>query len=239
MKGNFLDVFRITSVFSVALPLSIYFLTFFLLKVKSITSVIHKIGLLTIVSATCDTIGTILYNKRQSNALVINIYFIVQFCLLSLLYYKVLLKKNDKVTLAASVTHAIIICLIIILLLRGAFINGASAYQSFIWSISGLIILIYGILYQRELHKARHTISLSKYGMAWINGGVILYFTISIWIFIFGNYIFTDLSKEGFRIIWSFHNVANIMKNILFAIGIYYEGKNIADHAKSYKPINP
>ncbi len=59
----------------------------------------------------------------------------------------------------------------------------------------------------------------------WMNAGVLFYFAFNMYLFASTSYIF----KQGFGDIaimaWGFHNFNNIVKNVLFAVGIYSMGR--------------
>ncbi|HET9056058.1 MAG TPA: hypothetical protein VFN30_04340, partial [Chitinophagaceae bacterium] len=59
----------------------------------------------------------------------------------------------------------------------------------------------------------------------WITTAVFLYFSFNLFLFIMANYILKKFSAEIGMTVWGFHNINNIVKNILFAVGIYYAGK--------------
>ena len=69
------------------------------------------------------------------------------------------------------------------------------------------------------------------YTFTWINTGVLVYFCLNLFLFILGNYVLTKLDPPVSMMIWSFHNVNNILKNIFFAIGIYFFKRKVADFA--------
>ncbi|HET9057304.1 MAG TPA: hypothetical protein VFN30_10720, partial [Chitinophagaceae bacterium] len=59
---------------------------------------------------------------------------------------------------------------------------------------------------------------------------VFLYFSFNLFLFIIANYVFKNFSNEIGMTVWGFHNINNIVKNILFAVGIYYAGKKLEGH---------
>ena len=85
-----------------------------------------------------------------------------------------------------------------------------------------MIMIIYSISY---FFYSISTITLSAYfgySLIWINMGVMIYFCLNLFLFMMGNYVLTQLDPEIGALIWSSHNVNNIIKNILFAIGISF-----------------
>jgi hypothetical protein len=58
-----------------------------------------------------------------------------------------------------------------------------------------------------------------------ISGSLTAYFLLTFFLFLFTRYIFTTTNVDTSRLFWSFHNFANIGKNIGLAIGLYLTGK--------------
>ncbi|MBK7885196.1 MAG: hypothetical protein IPJ81_16440 [Chitinophagaceae bacterium] len=86
-----------------------------------------------------------------------------------------------------------------------------------------------------QLMHALPTVSVFRFYPFWINTAVFYYFGASFLLFISRNYIFKTQTVEFINMTWSFHNLNNIIKNILFAIGIYYAGVKPGSNQKVYK----
>jgi hypothetical protein len=61
---------------------------------------------------------------------------------------------------------------------------------------------------------------MNDFGLLWINSGILFYFSFNLFLFVMSSYVLTHLEQELTLIIWSFHNVNNIIKNILVGLGI-------------------
>jgi hypothetical protein len=105
--------------------------------------------------------------------------------------------------------------------------NIGSEYQSWLWSGGGLILCIYGLVYYKYVsEKSTHVVLNPHLGCELnINNGIFVYFSFSLVLFILMNYIMTELDPYVSRLMWSIHNVNNIIKNIFFGMGLYYSGK--------------
>jgi hypothetical protein len=213
------EIIRIASNISVIFPLAVY-----LLKASYASRRIHIIGFLIIVSAVCDVIGMYLFKQNLSTAPLNNSYYIILFVLLFWFYYEIVFIKSRRlmiwIGLAVYVQSFILITI---------YVQGFNEYQSLLWVITGIIMIVFSIEYFLYLFSARPTVNLLNYTTMWINSGVLLYFGSSVFIFLLTNYIFTHLDKEAGEVLWSFHNVNNILKNILFGIGLTLHRKKIAD----------
>ena len=206
------EILRVASNLSMLVPLGIY-----LTRIRYASRQIHIIGVLIIVSGISDLIGSILFSQRESTVVLFNTYYTLLFLLLSWFYYEVLFVKTRRVLiwigLAVYLQSFILVT---------AYVQSFQQYQTLMWVISAMIMIIYSISY---FFYSISTITLSAYfgySLIWINMGVMIYFCLNLFLFMMGNYVLTQLDPETGALIWSSHNVNNIIKNILFAIGISF-----------------
>lgn len=204
---------------SLLLPLAVY-----LARIRYASRQIHIIGILLIVSGICDLVGFILFNRSQSTVVLFNTYYALLFFLLTWFYYEVLFVNTRRIMiwigLAVYLQSFILVTL---------FVQDFLQYQTLMWLIAAIIMIIYSIAF---FFYSLSTISASGYfgySLIWINVGVMIYFCLNLFLFLMGNYVLTRLDPETSALIWSSHNVNNIIKNILFAIGIYFSRKKIAE----------
>ncbi len=213
------NIIRIASNVSLAIPLVIY-----LMRFKYATRRIHIIGILVIVSGISDLIGYILSSDQQSTVVLLNTYFAVLFFLLTWFYYDILFLNNRRMMIWIGL--AIYLQSFILTTL---FVQSYLEYQTLMWVITAIIMIIYGIAY---FFYSFSTIPMSNvfgYSFIWINSGVLIYFCLCLFLFTVGDYALTQLDTKTSAMVWSFHNVSNLLKNILFAIGIYLHKRKIAE----------
>ncbi len=211
------------SMFSVLIPI-----LFLLTKKKNFDIKILKIlGLLLLASALSDLLSYIILKiGYKTNIPITNTFFIVQFLLLSILYISLLTKKK---MIYISISIALIFFII-----NTIFFQPYIEMQSYFRGVVNIILILYSILYFFQLLNKMPmiTVSILKYYPFWINTAVFYYFGASFLIFFTITYIFKNQSVNFSVIIWSFHNLNNIIKNILFAVAIYFAGRYP-------NPINP
>ena len=216
---NISEILRIASSISVVLPLAIY-----LTRVKYATKRVHIIGVLVIVSGVCDLIGFFLYREHQPTAILFNAYYAILFLLLTWFYYEILFTNDRRVMVWIGLAVYLQSFILTTLYVQGFF-----EYQTLMWVITAIIMIIYGIAYFIYSLSTLPTASVFSYSFTWINSGVLIYFCLNLFLFIMGNYVLTKLDSEIGLLIWSFHNVNNIIKNVLFGIGIYFYKKKVVD----------
>lgn len=214
MKFNLAQIIAHASSLSIAIPLLIY-----LIKIKSASKQNHIILGLIIVSGLSDLVGFILYSNRLSTATLSNIQDVLQFILLFWFYFEVFKDKNKWVFYIGIVAY-LISFLTVTLFFQGFFQN-----QNMMWSISALILILYGIAYFYNLFTKLPVQHPYLYSSLWVNLGVLFYFSLSLWLFVMADYILNDIDVNTGREIWSYHNINNIVKNTFFAIGIYSGAK--------------
>jgi hypothetical protein len=204
------EIIRLASITSVVLPLISY-----LMKIKNTSRAIHKIGGLVLISAVCEAAVLYLYNTGQSTIFLFNSYYIAVFLLLSWFYYGVFVLEIPRRVVVVGVVVYFISFILITL-----FVQSYSEYQTFMWTITGVITLVYSISYFLSVFSAQQP--MENFGLLWINSGILFYFSFNLFLFVMSSYVLTQLAPELSKLIWSFHNVNNIVKNVLLAMGISF-----------------
>jgi hypothetical protein len=213
------EIIRITSNISVVLPMAMYFTRFTYASKR-----VHIIGVLIVFSAACDLAGFILFRENQSTAILFNAYYAILFLLLTWLYYEILFLKDRR--LIVWIGLAIYLQSFI---LTTVFVQSVFEYQTLMWIITAIIMIIFGSTYFFHSISTIPASTIFSHSFIWINGGVMIYFCLNLFLFILGNHVLTKVDPEMSMLIWGFHNVNNIIRNLLFAIGIHFYRRKIAD----------
>jgi len=88
--------------------------------------------------------------------------------------------------------------------------------------LGNMILIGYSIKYYFQLLDDLPTVNIFRFSPFWFNTAVFYYFGATFLIFISSNYVMQTQSNNFGRIFWSFHNLNCIIKNIVFAIAIYF-----------------
>jgi hypothetical protein len=211
----------ILAIISTGLPLWV-----FILNATQLGRLSHVkiIVLVLVVSATSDVASYFFSHQHIHTTLLFNIQDLIQFGLLSLFYYQISYKQNataslTKITfLAGSVMY--LVCLVLI----SIFVQDPiEKHQNFAWSLSAIILIVYSLMYCLDLliTSPLRKDSASD-GLIWINSGILYYFSFSLILFLTMDYIVNELKPEVARLIWSYNNVNNIIKNICITIGLAF-----------------
>ncbi|MFM6975307.1 MAG: hypothetical protein ACKOW2_00450 [Sphingobacteriaceae bacterium] len=114
------------------------------------------------------------------------------------------------------------------MLINTLYYQPLTEFQSWSDGIQSIILFIYAINYNFLLLKSPPEDERQASLTLWVNMGVLFYFGLNLYLFFITNYVFENESTEIAMMSWSFHNFFNIVKNGLFATGIYYAGMKVA-----------
>lgn len=209
------EIIRLLSNFSVLLPITVYCLKFKILPRHN-----HIIGMLVIASMIFDLTGFIRAKNGLSTVILFNTYFLLQQLLLTLFYYKILFNNVKHRVFPIGIAFFVVGYIFITL-----FAQGINEYQSYVWTLGCVILAVYGLLFTSHLLKNNPAIDSHFQSKLFINGGIVVYASFSFFLFIIDQYLLS-LEPEITGGTWTFHNINNIVKNIAFAIGLWFTGKS-------------
>ena len=165
----------------------------------------------------------IFFSRHQSTVVLFNAYYFVLFLILTWFYYEALFVNTRRILvwigLAIYLQSFILITF---------FVQNFMEYQTLMWLITALIMIVYSVAYFFYSLSTIVTSGYFGYSLIWINVGVMIYFCLNLFLFLMGNYVLTKLDPDTSALIWGSHNINNIIKNILFAVGIYFYRRKIA-----------
>jgi hypothetical protein len=204
-----------TSSLSVLIPLGIYCARF-----KRLGRHDHIIGILLVVAALSDLAGYMLFKAERSTAVVFNTYYTLMFLLLCSYYYEIIFKHKFKTAIVLGVGIYVLSYALV-----SFYVQDFSNYQHLIWSIAGIIVIVFSITYFINSLSTIPTMHLFDNSTTWVNTGILFYFCFSLFLFTMGDYLFNKENSQVALLLWSTHNINNLIKNILFAIGLSMEFK--------------
>ncbi|MFM6976375.1 MAG: hypothetical protein ACKOW2_05975 [Sphingobacteriaceae bacterium] len=172
---------------------------------------------LLLVTGGLDLIAYVLSKMGMSNIPVINIFFILQFYLLSYIY-SIYLKKNIFIKVSVIVFSVLII-------INALFIQPFNQMQSWSDGLQSVLLIFYGIICHKYLLRHLSADESKDYMLFWVNMAFMFYFSLNLYIFFTSNYLFNNETSDIVIIVWAFHNCFNVIKNVMLAVGIYYAGK--------------
>jgi hypothetical protein len=179
-----------------------------------------------VVSVVFDCIGYYFVQHKIITAFLYNLQDVIQFGLLSWFYYKIVFSRTGNRVFKTATALYIVFLFTISIFVQ----NPITKHQNYMWVISSVILILYAIYFCYDLLKtisSRRELTLNA--ISWINFGTLYYFTFSILLFLLFEIIVTQFSAEVSKLIWSFNNVNNIIKNCMILIGLTYNSERTSE----------
>ncbi|RAW02932.1 hypothetical protein DQQ10_02165 [Pseudochryseolinea flava] len=169
--------------------------------------------MLTLASALSDLVGGIYFSQGRSTVVLFNSFYVVQFFLLTWFYFELAKTKKSRTTVLGGLfIYAVAFVLV------SVYLQSFLEYQTFLWTISGMIMILFSSSYVVYLFSAGTV--MQNHASFWINSGILYYFSFNLFLFVMSSYVLTKLEPQIGMLIWSFHNANNVVKNILLGLGI-------------------
>jgi hypothetical protein len=211
MDFRLFDIIANVSSLSVLIPLAFFIPVF---KKRNIPATVKLLGVLLFISGLADLLSTILIELKCNPNLVITLYVTLQFIFLSLFYRSAYnLKSLKGITL---------ISVIVFLMFAGYNlfrIQGITGFNSNSFTISSLVFILYAMVLFYRLIYELPVVQIQDFYLFWFNCAIFIYFGFNLFIFISVNQILIS-QNEQILASWAFHNIMNIIKNVIFAIGL-------------------
>lgn len=147
------------------------------------------------------------------------IYFsfnVVEFCLYSLLFKRLLATKPAK-----RFINIMIILFVLLIILNAGNTLDLSNYDSYTAAFVSLAMLLYCILFFNSQLNNLNVTFIYKTTWFWIMTGLLLYFAGSFLIFLFTSYLMYR-DKNLTWTLWGLHDLLDIIKNLLIATGLFF-----------------
>lgn len=208
-RGVF-DILSHSSSISGVIPFFICIIRFRLLN-KILKILFFYLGITVFIEATSYFLTT---NNIQ-NYFIKNSYTFIECTCIFLMYYfqfKSLLAK--KVLLLAYLFFFILSAALLI------FMGAYNKPDNIINSLEAWMVIMTGSYYMFELYSDLTIPSLTNYYFTWVNIALLLYFSISLFMFLFNSYLERCGLRQYYEI-YSLHLVGNITFNLLLTVGIW------------------
>jgi hypothetical protein len=103
------------------------------------------------------------------------------------------------------------------------FIQDYNVFNSYTILFSCVIFVSYSLAYFRKLLIEIPVTAIHRLPMLWVNISVLQFYTGTVFIFIFNNYLLKAEDVKFHLLTWSLHNILNTTSNILFFVAIWQE----------------
>lgn len=168
---------------------------------------------LSIASFFSDIISLILSKYDLNNLWIIQIWGLTQGILLFLFF-------STVIDISIKRIRAFLVLFIIYYVINSIFIEGLNQYNSLAMSIEAIIMIVLCFIYFHKLYTDEVGVFLERIPVFWVVIGILFYFSGALFSFLLSSDILSK-APDRFYNSWIFHNSVNIIKNILFAIGLW------------------
>jgi hypothetical protein len=190
-----------------------------LFRFKARSTQVKLIGFSFLLSFVCNLIALAFWHSRSPYINVPqNLFFVINFCILTALYYSVL-KKSYRVwlfiALSINTSYAV----------YDLFILEKDFMFSFVPFIGSFFLITFTVIYFYRLMVELPAIHLQRMPMFWFNSALLFFHSGALFLFAFTSYLINVL---GFDILafWAFHNSLSILEHITILVGLYFDSKS-------------
>ena len=202
------SVFIYLSIGSVLLPITIGF--YCNISKNQLTKYIFIYVVIAFIS---DIASFVLAKNHINNMFIFHIWGALQALLLTLFYRKILANFSHFITVVG-------IAYLLYYIINSSLIESIAKYNNVAMSVQAILMIMLSLLYFYKTYKEETSIFIDRIPEFWIVIGVLIYFSGALFSFLLATDILAQLSNRFYNS-WILHNTANIIKNILFAIGLW------------------
>jgi hypothetical protein len=206
---------------STVVPIAIFFV---FTRPRQAAAVQLLVLALMVASFAADSIAYWSGSTGQGTAPILNVQDFVQFGIISLIFYKMCFYEYKTTFFIALSTY------VLFAFTNSLMIQPLHEFQNMTWVTGNVIFILFSVTWMLHVLVNPPVKRIAVYGHFWVNTACFVYFSMSIFLFVMTNYVFTNMSADVSRIFWSLHTLNNIIKNILFAVAMFYlskeDGKN-------------
>lgn len=211
MKIEF--IFAYTSMGSVLLPLSLSVCQFHKLR----GSILYLFYLL--IGSFLSDISSYLLSRSSVNTYwIANFFLLYQFLILLRIYFREL---NQPRYLKSTA-----VVFMVYFLINAFFVQGFFVFNTHSNGLSGLILVTISLYYLFSLLRNLPDRDIYRIPMFWVSFAGLFYYGGTLILFLTNNFL-VDKFLGAHRPVWILHNFCNIVKNLLFAIALWHNYRNL------------
>jgi hypothetical protein len=171
-----------------------------------------------IFSLVCDVVSYFLAKNSINTHWVGNIYLVIQFSLIIWLFREQFQNKRFN--------DVILILFVVFYVLNLVFFQGPWVFNSVSNVVACLILISLCLYFFHRLLNDLPIVHIHRLPMLWISFAVLTYYGGNFFLFLVKNYL--SYGEAGtHKLMWILHNLLNIIKNVLFAIGLWQSYRNV------------
>ncbi|MBC7890953.1 MAG: hypothetical protein H7Y12_01955 [Sphingobacteriaceae bacterium] len=208
---SFEEVIRYVSTASILLPAS---LSLFRLRpmLSRYPALLGYLGV-TVVVEGCGTV--LLLQGARDTTQVYALYPIFEFGLLSLLYYKAVPDRAFQWMILAL--NALFIPLVLYRLQ-----TVTASWDGLLYVFENIPLVLLALLFFYRLLNTLEATNLFRFPMFWFSTGILIYFSGTLFVYMFSSYIVTAENYLTLRDLWSLTTYLNIVFHLVLSVGIWH-----------------
>ena len=178
-----------------------------------------KILFLYLISSTIDEVLGNVWAKvlHLPNHFIINTFATLECILISLIFYEIFIAKDLKRIVLVSIGIYVLICIYVFTILDNFY-----RFSSIINTVSCLLIIVWVFTYFYQLLQIPQLIKLYALPMFWISVGCLLYFSGTLFIFLYSEKILFQKEPILYKQLWTIYYVLLFIFRVLLAIGLWF-----------------
>lgn len=200
-----------------------YFITFAVIIpiiIGTLAKVFRKKDLLTIylllfVSLTVEVVDVILAFRNINTMVVINIFTSIEFALIWCFYKSFTARVKNS-----NVNTIVLLIFLVIAVIDLFFINGFKRVNTLTVSIESITLIVYSLISFYLIMSRMLFDKLLDAPFFWINIAVLFYFSGSLFLFLFGNYLISQGNKTYMEM-YKIHTFVNAVWYLFISIGFW------------------
>jgi len=199
------------SIYSIALPAMVGLVFYHRLQFYQ-----KGIFLLIILSLGADLAARIVVENGGNHQYVYRIFTIVEFILLTYVFAQGIVPFLTK-----RFFWGVGIAFLSFALIDLLWISDIEQFNSYTTAVEGILMLFFALVFFYKTLIELKIKELEKSPFVWLSVGVLLYFSSSLFIFLFTNYF--EHSRNSLFIIWGIHGIFSILLNITYSIILWIQ----------------
>lgn len=185
------------------------------LRQKKMNPILSQLWALTIVGILMDVLTM---SFRSPINLFGNSYRLLEFLFLLRIYFFAFGERYTRSFIVVGIVYSAFFFVDLIFFQAGQL-------TSFSITLTAATFIVFSIFHFFKLMRDLPSTHIHQLPMFWIDTAVLVYFAGAFFIFLLRNYLIEVMNDDQI-VYWSLHNILNIIKNILFAVGLWQATKS-------------
>jgi len=177
------------------------------------------IFILVVITLLTESVVLFLSYFGINNLPIFHLFTIAQFSI-----YILIMRKGCKPFLSRSFFHGIFFLFIIFALLDAFWLNNLYSFNNYSRPVASLFLIFFALCFFYKTLKELKIQSLEREPLFWLSMGMLIYFSCSLFVFLFTNYVKT--SNEALFTIWNINAIFNIILNLSYAVALWVKPTN-------------